>query len=146
MPPACPRRTDDHRMRDLVCAERDPDVLRPIGVPRSTAAIWIRRGPRPVVSAEVLSLDHAQLQAEIVALCRRLRFLLAVVRLASLLVRLSSFRLDFHRLPNGKAKNLVRRAVAAAQQAMRTAVALRVLGRSYSRFHTWRNLAQACPP
>jgi putative transposase len=145
MPAATLRRTYDHRMRDLVCEERDPHLFRHIGVPRSTAVSWIRRGPRPVVSTEVLALDHAELQAEVLALRRRIRFLLAIIRLAFLLVRLSGFHLDFRRLPNGKAKNMVLRAVAAAKQAMPTSVALRVLGLSYSRFHTWRNLAQACP-
>jgi hypothetical protein len=142
MPAATLRRTYDHRMRDLVCEERDPDLFSRIGVPRSTAVSWIRRGPRPVVSAEVLALDHAELQSEVLALRRRLRFLLAIIRLAFLLVRLSGFHLDFRRSP---AKNMVLRAVAPAKQAMPTSVALRGLVLSSSRFHTWRNLAQACP-
>ena len=59
--PASPcRHTYDHRMRDLVCEERDPMLFRDLGVPRSTAASWIRRGPRPVVSAEILALDIAE--------------------------------------------------------------------------------------
>ncbi|MGB8298029.1 MAG: hypothetical protein WCG85_21610 [Polyangia bacterium] len=52
-------------MRDLVCDERDPMLFRDLGVKRSTAASWIRRGPRPVVSAEVLAMDQQELQAEI---------------------------------------------------------------------------------
>jgi hypothetical protein len=73
MPATACRRAYDHRMRDLVCEERDPALLHHLGVPRSTAASWIRRGPRPVVSAEVLSLDHAELQAEVLALRRPAR-------------------------------------------------------------------------
>jgi hypothetical protein len=92
-------------------------------------------------------LDHAELQSEVLALRlrRRLRFLLAIISLDFLLVRLSGFRLDFHRLPNDKAKNMVLRAVAAAKQAMPTSVALRGLGLYSSRFHTWCNLSLACP-
>jgi hypothetical protein len=60
---AC-RRAYDHRMRDLVCEERDPHLFRHLGVPLSTAVSWIRRGPRPVVSADVLALDGAQLRAQ----------------------------------------------------------------------------------
>ena len=89
-------RAYDHRMRDLVCEERSPGLFRHIGVPRSTAVSWIRRGPRPVVSAEVLALDHAELQAEVLALRRRIRFLLAIIRLAFLLVRLPGTYLNGH--------------------------------------------------
>ena len=31
------RRVYDHRMRDLVCEDRDPGLFRHLGVPRSTA-------------------------------------------------------------------------------------------------------------
>ena len=82
MPVAPCRRSYDHRMRDLVCEEGDPGLFGHLGVPRSTAVSWIRRGPRPVVSADVLSLDQAELQAEVLALRRRIRFLLAIIRLA----------------------------------------------------------------
>ena len=95
------RRAYDHRLRDLVCEERDPILFSDLGVPRSTAASWIRRGQRPVVSAEILALDIQDLQIEVLELQRRLRFLLAIIRLAFLLVRLSGFRLDSKRVPDG---------------------------------------------
>jgi transposase InsO family protein len=145
MPSSACRRSYDHRLRNLVYEEYDPSLFNDLGVPRSTIASWIRRGPRPVVSAEILALDQMELQAEVISLQRRIRFLLAIIRLAFMLVRLSGFRLDSHRLPDGKSKNAVLRAVTAAKKAMPTAVALRVLGLSASRFHNWRNLAQACP-
>jgi hypothetical protein len=59
MPATACRRAYDHRMRDLVCEERDPRLFRHLGVPRSTAVSWIRRGPRIVVSADVLAMDTA---------------------------------------------------------------------------------------
>ena len=144
MPAATCRRAYDHRMRDLVCEERDPGLFHHLGVPRSTAVSWIRRGPRPVVSAEVLSLDHAELQAEVLALRRRIRFLLAIIRLAFLLVRLSGFRLDSQRVPDGQTKRSILAAIASAQKAIPLAVALRVLRLPPARFHTWRNLADNC--
>jgi len=138
------RRAYDHRMRDLVCEEHDPSLFRHLGVPRSTAASWIRRGPRPVVSTEVLALDHAELQAEVLALRRRVRFLLAIIRLAFLLVRLSGFRLDSKRVPDGETKRSILAAVASAQKAIPLAVALRVLWLAPARFHAWRSLADNC--
>jgi len=140
---AC-RRAYDHRMRDLVCEERDPGLFHHLGVPRSTAVSWIRRGPRPVVSAEVLSLDHAELQAEVLALRRRIRFLLAIIRLAFLLVRLSGFRLDAQRVHDGETKRSILAAIASAQKAIPLAVALRLLRLAPARFHTWRSLADNC--
>ena len=64
MPATACRRAYDHRMRDLVCEERDPRLFRHPGVPRSTAVSWIWRGPRPVVSADVLAIDGAQMREE----------------------------------------------------------------------------------
>ena len=55
MPPTTCRPAYDHRMRDHICEERDPRLFQHLGVPRSTAVSWIRRGPRPVVSADVLN-------------------------------------------------------------------------------------------
>ena len=87
-------------------------LFRDLGVPRSTAASWIRRGQRPVVSAQVLALDQLELQAEVLALERGIRFLLAIIRLAFLLVRLSGFRLDSQRVPDGAAKRSILDAIA----------------------------------
>jgi len=77
MPATACRHAYDHRMRDLVCEPRDPGLFRHLGVPRSTAVSWIRRGPRPVLSAEVLTMEASELQAEVLALRYRIRFLLA---------------------------------------------------------------------
>jgi hypothetical protein len=53
----CAPSTYDHRTRDLVSEQRDPTPFKHLGVPRSTAAGWIRRGRRPVVSANIVTLD-----------------------------------------------------------------------------------------
>jgi putative transposase len=123
MPATACRRAYDHRMRDLVCEGR---------------------GPRPVVSADVLAMDGAELQAEVLALRRRIRFLLTIVRLTFLLVRLSGFRLDSQRVPDGQTKRTILAAIASAQKAIPLAVALRVLRLPPARFHAWRNLADNC--
>ena len=144
MPATACRRAYDHRMRDLVCEERAPGLFQHLGVPRSTAVSWMRRGPRPVVSADVLTLGSAELQAEVLALRRRVRFLLAIVRLAFPLVRLSSFRLDSQRVPDGRSKRSLLAAIASAQKTIPLTVALRVLRLPPARFHAWRNLADDC--
>jgi len=141
---AC-RRAYDHRLRDLVCEQRDPTLLHELGVPRSTAASWIRRGQRPVISAEVLAMDQQELQTAVLALQRRARFLLAILRLAFLLVRLSGFRLDSRRVPDGNAKRTILSALFHARKALPLTVALRVLRLSPSRYHAWTKLAEDCP-
>jgi hypothetical protein len=83
-------------MRELVYEEGDPGLFGHLGVPRSTAVSWMCRGPRPVLSADILGLDQAELPAEVLALRRRIRFLLAIIRLAFLLVRLSEFAVVGH--------------------------------------------------
>jgi hypothetical protein len=122
------RRAYDHRMRDLVCQERDPGLFQHLSVPRSTAASWIRRGPRPVVSADVLAMDCAELQAEVLALRQRVRFLLAIIRLVFLLVRLSGFRLDSQRVTDGETKRSILAAIASAQKAIPLAVSIGTSG------------------
>jgi putative transposase len=139
------RRAYDHRLRELVCEGRDPMMFQDLGVPRSTAASWLRRGPRPVVTSEVLALDEQELQAEVLLLQRRIRFLLGIIRLAFLLVRLSGFRLDSLRVPAARAKRSILAAVEHAPNAVPLAVALRVLRLSPARYHAWSKLSQDCP-
>jgi hypothetical protein len=135
MPTSPCRKAYDHRLHDITCEEGDPMLFRDLGVPRSTAASWIRRGQRPVVSAQVLALDQLELQAEVLALERRIKFLLAIIRLAFLLVRLSGFRLDTKHVPDGATKRSILDAIAHATKAIPLAVALRVLRLSAARYH-----------
>jgi transposase InsO family protein len=120
-------------------------LFQDLGVPRSTAASWLRRGPRAVVTAEVLALDQQELQAEVLLLQRRIRFLLGIIRLAFLLVRLSGFRLDSLRVPDARAKRSILAAVDHALKAVPLAVALRALRLSPARYHAWSKLSQDCP-
>jgi tRNA(His) 5'-end guanylyltransferase len=71
------RRAYDHRIRDLVCEEREPALFAQLGIPRSTTASWIRRGSRPVVTTELFAQDEQAVgpenpdQREIVEVCAR---------------------------------------------------------------------------
>jgi hypothetical protein len=101
-------------------------LFRELGVPRSTAVSWIRRGQRPVVSAQVLALDQLELQTEVLALGRRIKLLLA------------------KHLPDGASKRSILDAVAHATKAIPLAVALRVLRLSSARYHDWSKRPPAC--
>ena len=56
------RRAYDHRLRDLVCEERDPALFAQLGIPRSTAAGWIRRGSRDLATTELFAKDELALR------------------------------------------------------------------------------------
>jgi putative transposase len=126
-------RAYDHRIRDLVCEERDPARFAQLGIPRSTTASWIRRGARPVVTTELFAQDEQALRARVLKLERRVQLLVGIARL-----------LDSQRVPTGEAKSSVLDAIARAKKRIPLAVALRVIGLSASRYHAWLRLAQAC--
>jgi len=128
------RRAYDHRLRDLVRQSGHLAVAKQLGVPRSTALSWVRRGPRPVVTAEVTNQDAAELRIRVLKLERRVQRLLAMVRLLFTLARIAGLRLQDHRLPSGDAKRTLLRAVGRATQVIPLAVAFRVVGVSPSRF------------
>lgn len=133
MPPLCTR------------ISKEPTQLFPLlGIPRSTAASWIRRGSRDIVTTELFAEDEFALRARVLKLERRVRVLLGIVRLLFVVVRLFGLRLDFQRVPSGETKSSILAAIDRAKGNMPVGVALRVLGLSVSRYHTWRRLEQAC--
>ena len=77
---AC-RRTYDHRLRELAYHAGAPGVAQRLGVPRSTAKSWMRRGMPDVVTLDVFDSDASELLAQAVRLENRVRRLLAIVRL-----------------------------------------------------------------
>ena len=58
------QRIYDHRLRNLVLAVGDPDVVADFGVPISTALGWLRGQYGPVVTADVLDMGAVRRQAE----------------------------------------------------------------------------------
>ena len=138
------RRAYDHRLRNMVYEEGASRLLAPDVVPRATAASWRRRGPRAVVTLDVVTKGEAALQAEVLRLRRRNEILLAIVRLYALLVRLAGVALDDTRLPDGAAKSRVLAAITRARASVSLTVALRVLGISTSRYYAWNRPARLC--
>jgi len=57
------RRAYDHRLRNMVCEEGTSHLLAPDVVPRATAASWRRRGPRAVVTLDVVAQDETAVLA-----------------------------------------------------------------------------------
>jgi putative transposase len=115
-----------------------------LGVPRSTARGWLDKAPTVVVSLDVTNLTTSELRQEILALRRRVRKLTALLRLALALLRSSGFTLTHERVPDGRAKIRILRAVDHARAFVPLPTLLRFLRLSPSRFHAWQRLQYAC--
>jgi len=139
-----PQHRDDHRLRDLVQRTRDVTIATDLGVPRSTARAWLDQAPKVVVSLDVTDLKAAELQQEVVGLRRRVKKLTAILRLTLALLRSSGFTLTNERLPDGRGKIRILRAVDRAREFVPLRALLRFLRLSPSRFHAWRRMEQAC--
>src|SRR5262245_41988371 len=139
-----PQQRYDHRLRELVRDTGNVTIATDLGVPRSTARGWLRNAPAVVVSLDVTNPKTSELQQEIAALRRRVRKLTALLRLALALLRSSGFTLAHARLPDGRAKIRILRAVDRAGEFVPLRAVLRFLRLSPSRFHAWRRLQHAC--
>jgi len=134
----------DYRLRDLVHRTRDATVATNLGVPRSTARGWLSARPTVVVSLDVMDLTESELRQEVLKLRRCIRKRSALLRLALALLRTSGFRLTRERLPDGRAKTPILRAVDQAREFLPLRAVLRFLRVSPSRFHAWRRRQRAC--
>jgi putative transposase len=134
----------DHRLRELVRATGNVTIATDLGLPRSTVRGWLRKAPVVVVSLDVTNLRTPELQQEILALRRRVRKLTALLRLALALLRSAGFTLAHERLPNGRDKTRILRAVDRAREFVPLRPLLRFLRLSPSRFHAWRRLQDGC--
>jgi putative transposase len=97
-----------------------------------------------VVSLDVTNLRVSELQQEVLELRRRVKKLTALLRLVLALLRTSKLTLAHGRLPNGRDKTSILRAVNRARDVVPLRALLRFLRLSPSRFHAWRRLQHAC--
>jgi putative transposase len=134
----------DHRLRDLVQRTGDVTIATNLGIPRSTARGWLREAPMVVVSLDVTNQKTAELQREVLELRRRVKKLTALLRLVVVMLRTTGFRLTHERLPDGRAKVRILRAIDRACPFVALRALLRFLRLSPSRFHAWRRLQHAC--
>src|ERR1700738_4688790 len=111
-----PQQRYDHRLRELVQRTGDVTVATDLGVPRSTARGWLGATPTVVVCLDVAELTEPELRHAGLKLRRRVQKLMALLRLALALLRTSGFSLTGARLPDGRAKMRILRAVDRAHE------------------------------
>ena len=144
MPQRLPsRRSYDHRIREIVCQTGNPRIFQHLRIPRSTTASWLSRGPRRVVSLD-WHHDIASVLDENEKLKRRAQRQTAIIRLLVVLLKLSGFRLDEQRLPDGTAKAKVLRAVDRSKDALSLKSALRLVRLSPARYQAWKRAEKQC--
>ncbi len=93
-------RSYDHRLRDLVRSAGDIGPATRRGVPRSTARGWLTSTRAEVVTLDVIGMDVLKLQQEVLALRKRVEWLVALLRLVVALLKVSGFSLACARLPD----------------------------------------------
>ena len=138
MPTARPQQRYDHRLRQILQRTGDLTIATDLGVPRSTARGWLRAAPTLVVSLDVAALTELELRQAVLTLRRRVQKLAALLRLALVLLRVSGFTLSGERLPDGRDKLRILRAIDQARDCISLRALLRLLRLSPSRFHAWR--------
>jgi putative transposase len=138
------QRTYDHRLRALVRETGDLTVATRRGVPRSTAAGWLRAERQDIVTLDIFDKTESQLQAEVLKLRRRVRVLGAVVRLLLQLLRRSGFRLEVKRIAPSPARTALLRAVEHARELLPLRAVLRLAGISSSRLSSWTAAEADC--
>ena len=139
------QRVYDHRLRQLVRDTGDIRVATEIGVPRSTAAGWLRAEPQDVVTLDPLGMRETELQLELVKLRRRVLVLATVVRLRLALVQLSGTRLDARGLHKDAMAALLG-TIERARKVLQLRSILRILGLSSARYHSWTQPDADCHP
>src|ERR1700736_29434 len=135
---ARPQQRYDHRLREFVQRTGDVTIATDLGVPRSTARGWLGAAPTVQVCLDGADLTEPELRREVLKLRRRVQKLTALLRLALPLLRPSGFRLTGERLPDGRAKMRIPRAVDRARDYLPLQAVLRFLRVSPSRFHAWQ--------
>lgn len=134
----------DPRLRDLVFRTGDVSIARDCGVPRSTCNDWKNGKFRDVITLDVFDREKADLEAEVLKLRRQLRVRVALLGLFIALVRVFGLKLSDKRLPDGKQKDRLLRAIDRARESLPLKAVLNVVGLSAARYHSWRRAQVKC--
>ena len=137
MTPKRPRRAYDHRLVQLVQESGDLSIATRFGVPRSTAAGWLRRARPPVTSVPDIDLSPARLRVRIARLEKRVRLLATALRVVLVVLRILEPRLSSLRVAAGQKERLVW-AIDRSRGVLGLRRVLRIVGLSPSRLHAWR--------
>jgi hypothetical protein len=138
------RRAYDHRIKEQIVRSRNPHLFPALDIPPSTARSWIQRGLGEVVSLHPDNVGEDALRDRIAILERRVRVLSTLLRLKTVLLRISGCQLGWYRLPDSSAKLALLHAAGRARGVLPLSSVLKVLHLSPSRYHAWVRAEQGC--
>jgi hypothetical protein len=130
----------DHRLRDLVRSSGNINLATQLGVPRSTAHSWLTSSQVEIVTVDVFDMDILSLQKEVLALRRRLTWIVALFRLVVVSMKVSGFSLDNAQLHLilDRFSIVTSRSLGFARDRLRTATPVVSLNRARPNMgHTW---------
>lgn len=119
MTPKRPHRAYDHRLVQLVQESGDVSIATRLGVPRSTAAGWIRRARPAVTSVPELESSLPRLRLRVSKLERRVRLLTAVLRVLVAVARIVKPSFSSVRVATREKGRLLRATRGAARETVR---------------------------
>jgi len=134
----------DHRLWELVRRTGDIRMAIDLGIPRSTAAGWLRGDLRPVVTLESLGVTNGESQAEILKLRRRVRILATVVRLLLAVVRVSGTCPGEAYVRDRQARATLLHAIGRARSVLPASSVLKIVRISASRYNSWVRAERGC--
>jgi len=134
------QRTYDHRLVRLVQDTGDITIATGVGVPRSTAAGWLRRAKRDITTVSTCETSSAELRARLARVEARLRRCQALLRVLVVVLRIVQPDFTRLRVPLGADKARLLRAVDRARGVVRLPRLLRLIGLSPSRLAAWRHV------
>ena len=128
-----PRRSYDPSLRELVRETGNIGVALKLGVPRSTAMSWRTSPARPVISHELFDRTDDEVRARILKLEKQVKVLMAIMLLLLTVVRSLRHKLNWERLPEGKAKRRLLLAIERARGNLPRRATLPIVGLSSTR-------------
>ena len=134
----------DHRLRELVQKTGDPSIATDLGVPRSTATTWLHESPRQVVTLDVFDMKDPELRVQVLQLRHRISKLISLLRLLLTVHRVSGFHLAEQRIPDGRSKVILLRAIHRAREFFSLRAVLRISRLSPTRYHSWTRSREQC--
>ena len=132
------QRRYDHRFRELIRTTGDVGLAVQRGVPRSTARGWLAGSASDVVTVDACDMGAVQLRQEVLALRRRIVRLIVLLRVLVVVLKISGYSLNRARVPDGRDKSRLLRAIARSRAVLPLRTVLRVIELSHSRYHSWR--------
>ena len=138
----CVQQRYDHRLKELVQKTQDIECAVRQGASRSTARGWLTNSGSEVVTIDIVNMDEIQLQQEVLQLRRRVQKLTALLRVLLAVRKISLYSRSQVRLPDGKDKESMQRAIDRGRSILPLRSILRVIRLSPSRDHNWNRKEQ----